>query len=115
MSNDQILAYLQAIRRRDEAKKRFAELTEIVNDVGKRLTEELKSITPGNPRVVHHYSGFGMNGSLVEPHRWPSADVIAKAHNELLSSAADSQNRWDQLPHEQRYGLLPPNAQQVHG
>ncbi len=115
MSNEQILAYLQAIRRREQAKKRFTELTEVVNEVGKRMTEELKSVTPGNPSVVHHYSGYGMNGGLVEAHKWPSADVLAKARHEMLSAAADAQNLWDHLPQEQRCGLLPPNAPQVHG
>lgn len=110
MSNEQILAYLQAIRRREEAKKRFTELTEIVNEAGKRMTEELKSVLQGNPRVVHHYSGYGMNGGLVEAHKWPSADVIAKARHEMLSAGADTQNLWDQLPQEQRHGLQPPNA-----
>jgi hypothetical protein len=115
VSNEQIIAYVQAIRRREEAKKRFTELTEVVNEAGKRMTEELKSVTPGNPRVVHHYNGFGMNGGLVEPNKWPSADAIAKARQEMLSAAADAQNLWDHLPQEQRHGLLPPNAPQVHG
>jgi hypothetical protein len=39
MSNEQVIAYLQTIRNREEAKKRFMELTEIVNEVGKRMTE----------------------------------------------------------------------------
>jgi hypothetical protein len=115
VANEQILAYLQAIRRREEAKKRFTELTEIVNEVGKRMTEELKNVTPGNPRVTHHYSEFGMNSGLVEAHKWPSADALAKARQEMLSAAAEAQNLWDHISHEQRHVLLPPNAAQVHG
>ena len=114
MSNDQIIAYLQAIRRREEAKKRFTEMAETVNEVGKWMTEELKSVTSGNPRV-HHFHGYGMNGGLVEPQKWPSADAIARARQEMLSAAADAQNLWDHIPQEQRHGLLPPNAAQVHG
>lgn len=79
------------------------------------MGDELKSVTPGNPRVVHIFHGFGMNGGLVEAHKWPSADVIAKARHEMLSAATDAQNLWDQIPQEQRHGLLPPNAAQVHG
>ena len=112
MSEQHIIAYLQAIRRREEAKRRFAELTEIVNEAGRRMAEELKSVTPGNPRVVHH---FGLNGGLVDHHKWPSANAIATARQEMLSSATDAQNLWDCIPHEQRHGLLPPNVPQVHG
>jgi hypothetical protein len=98
VSNDHILAYLQAIRRREEAKKRFTELTEIVTEGGKRMAEELKGVVPGNPRVVHHFPGYGMNGGLVDAPRWPSADTIAKARHEMLSAAADAHNLWDQIP-----------------
>ncbi len=65
---------------------------------------------PGNPRVVHHFNDFGMNGGFVEPCKWPTADAIAKARQEMLSAVAEVQNLWDHIPQEQRHGLLPPNA-----
>jgi hypothetical protein len=115
MSNEQVIAYLQAIRRREEARKRFTELTEVVNEVGKLMTEALKSVMPGNPHVVHNFHGYGMQSGLVEPHRWPSAEAIAKARQEMLRATAEAQNLWEQIPQEQRPGLLPPSASLSHG
>ena len=110
MANEQIIAYLQAIRRREEAKKRFTELTEVVNEVGKRMTEEQKSVTPGNPRVVRYHHDFGMNGGFIEPHKWPTADALTKARQELQSTAAQVEEAWNQIPHDERLGLSPPTA-----
>jgi hypothetical protein len=56
-----------------------------------------------------------MNGGFVEPRKWPTADAIAKARQEMLAAAEEAQNLWDHIPHDQRHGLLPPNATQVHG
>ncbi len=114
MSDQQIIAYLQAIRRREVAVKRFAELTEIVNEVGKRMTEEQKNVAPGNPRV-HHFNDFGRYGGFIESRGWPTADEIVKARQALASAVGEAQNLWEQIPQEERQGLLPPTAPQVHG
>lgn len=109
MLDQQISAYLQAVRRREAARKQFAELTEVVTEVAKRMAEEQKSVGPGNPRVVH-YHGFGLNGGYVEPHKWPTADGITKARQELAAAVAQAEELWNQIPHEQRLGLAPPTA-----
>jgi hypothetical protein len=107
--NQQIGEYLQAVRRREAARKRFAELTEVITEVAKLMADEQKSAAPGNPRVVH-YHGFGMNGGYVEPHKWPTADAITKARQELATAVSQVEELWNQIPHDQRLGLTPPTA-----
>ncbi len=115
MSNEQIIAYLQAIRRREEARKRFTELTEIVNEVAKRMADEQKNVTPGNPRVVRYHHDFGMNGGFVEPHKWPSADTLTKARQELAAAVSQVEEVWQQIPQDHRLGLCPPATAQTQG
>lgn len=109
MLNESISTYLQAVRRREEARKRFTELAEIVNQGVQQITEAQKNIT-ANPRVYRHNIGFGRNGGVVDPQKWPTADAINKARDELFTSTTQVEELWNSIPQEQRVGLLPPHA-----
>ena len=47
--------------------------------------------------------------------RIDTADEIVKARQEMFSAVTEAQNLWEQIPQEERQGLLPPTAPQVHG
>jgi hypothetical protein len=102
--------YLQAVRRREEARKRFNDIAEIVNQAAQQIAETQKNTTPGNPRVYQMGHPFGLNGGIVEPHRWPTADAINNACQELRAAVTQVEDAWNSIPHDQRLGLSPPHA-----
>jgi hypothetical protein len=101
--------YLQAVRRREEARKRFTEIAEIVNQAAQQIAETQKNMAPGNQRVYHLGRPFGLS-DIVESNRWPTAEAINKAYQELCAAVAQVENEWNSIPHDHRLGLSPPHA-----
>ena len=108
MLNESISAYLQAMRRREDARKRFTEIAEIVNQGVQQIAEAQKNIT-ANPRVHRYNVGFGRNG-VVNPQNWPTAETINEARDELFAATTQVEELWNSIPQEQRVGLCPPHA-----
>jgi hypothetical protein len=113
----QIRDYLQAVRRREAAVKRFAELTEFITDVTRRMADVQKNATPG--RFSPKSSGvipnpLALDGSrqtvIVEGYRWPTAEVIEKAKQELIAATGQVDKAWNSIPQDQRLGLSPPTG-----
>ncbi|HEX4607878.1 MAG TPA: hypothetical protein VH092_06720 [Urbifossiella sp.] len=102
MPDQDIIAYLRALRAREATRKKLEAYLAELKLVTDHLTELVKA---GDPGLGHH-----RHNQIPDPQTWPKAEDIIKARGDFYRHAQDAGHSWGQIPSDERAGLANPST-----